>query len=651
MIDSRQDSQKGAPDSDEADAFLHQEPRSSISEDQDIDRMWTYYLRKAQRVDKEMTDAWKGDTDGILIFTGLFSATVASFIVDNYKSLQLDPSVFLLAQISANMTGNSLGATLAGAGVSTSGPPVHVNILWVLSLCLSISCALLATLVQQWARHYLRLSQRRQDVPGLQARLHAYLSQGISTSGVRVFVNMIPALLTSAVALFFAGLVELYFTISNTVAYVALAFLVMFAIIYTGLTLLPLVSRYTPFHTPLTPIIWWSTSHVVAIIHSCLRLSRSLVYIAHTSLKAHRASAIYRSGLWAEAWDYSYFASPLRRFLTARIADIERTVLLTPWSTAECSSLIYTIVGFDLTSEDVRQVFNGLIAVFRRHSSRVESQQISYVPVARFLLSELPVRQALTRLCDDPGVNDTNGIRTCMNLVWEFATCFPRPSYEAVEIFPLPPTQHRRLALMKALTALHAHPRQSVAITARCWLALELGDVKPTHTIFPQTFAFYTHPDGLGEYRIEPSRQAWTRDQFSLNVLGLLSDTLPRISDTAQGRVALFLVSGVVLRLLHWEKYERPDIQEAPTPVLLSELEHQRQTVRRRLETLGEKRGKMDHWSGYDGTSEEIRAQYEALDELLRQVEERVVPRTGVPTLLVPKPTRLKMVAPGHLGV
>ena len=36
--------------------------------EQDIDRMWSFYLRKAQRVDKEMTDAWKGDTDGILIF-------------------------------------------------------------------------------------------------------------------------------------------------------------------------------------------------------------------------------------------------------------------------------------------------------------------------------------------------------------------------------------------------------------------------------------------------------------------------------------------------------------------------------------------------------------------------------------------------------
>ncbi|KAI0287089.1 hypothetical protein BC826DRAFT_1120037, partial [Russula brevipes] len=31
---------------------------------------------------------------------------------------------------------------------------LHVNILWFLSLTLSVSCALAATLVQQWARKY-----------------------------------------------------------------------------------------------------------------------------------------------------------------------------------------------------------------------------------------------------------------------------------------------------------------------------------------------------------------------------------------------------------------------------------------------------------------------------------------------------------------
>ncbi|VDB85104.1 unnamed protein product [Peniophora sp. CBMAI 1063] len=639
----------GVFDPDETAAFQHREPHSRISEDQNIDRMWSYYLRKAHRVDQEMADGWKGDTDGILIFTGLFSATVASFIVDNYKSLQLDPSVVLLAQISANMTGQSMADTIACAGVSTAGPPVHINILWALSLCMSISCALLATLVQQWARHYLRLSQRRQDIPGLQGRMHAYLSHGISTSGVRVFVNMIPALLTCAVALFFAGLVELYFTISSTVAYATLAFMIVFCSTYLGLTIMPLISRFSPFHTPLTPILWWIVRQGVFITHSCKRSFRTIAYVARTHFKDHGLWVMRQSALWVEAWDYSFFASPLRRFFSAQTVDIERTVLLAPWSNTECSSLIYTIVGFDLTSEDVKHVFNGLTSVFRRHSSRVESHQIAYVPIARFLLSELSVRQALTRLCEAPGVDDANGVRTCMNLVWEFATCFPRPSYEAVEIFPLPPTQQRRIALMKALTALHAHPQPSVAITARCWLALELGDVKPIHAIFSRTFAFYTYPDGLGEYRMTASHDAWTRDQFILNVVGLLDDTLPHIRDTAQSRVALFLVTGVILRLLHWERYEKPNVHESPTPVLLAELEQQRQKVRKQLKDGDNVVRKMDNRSVHSsfGVAEGIRAEYEALDELLRQVEERVLPRPGIPTLLVPKPTRLKMVAPG----
>jgi hypothetical protein len=33
-----------------------------------IDRFWNLYLIDADKTDKTLTDGWKGDTDGILIF-------------------------------------------------------------------------------------------------------------------------------------------------------------------------------------------------------------------------------------------------------------------------------------------------------------------------------------------------------------------------------------------------------------------------------------------------------------------------------------------------------------------------------------------------------------------------------------------------------
>ncbi|KAI0041231.1 hypothetical protein FA95DRAFT_1451213, partial [Auriscalpium vulgare] len=64
---------------------------------------WSLYLTEAQKEDQALADNMNGDTNGVLVFTGLFAAVVASFIIDSYKLLQPDSAaatVTLLAQIS-----------------------------------------------------------------------------------------------------------------------------------------------------------------------------------------------------------------------------------------------------------------------------------------------------------------------------------------------------------------------------------------------------------------------------------------------------------------------------------------------------------------------------------------------------------------------
>jgi hypothetical protein len=41
-----------------------------------IDRFWWFYLDEAEKLDKTMTDSWKGDTDGILIFVNILLSLV-----------------------------------------------------------------------------------------------------------------------------------------------------------------------------------------------------------------------------------------------------------------------------------------------------------------------------------------------------------------------------------------------------------------------------------------------------------------------------------------------------------------------------------------------------------------------------------------------
>ncbi|KAN0140467.1 hypothetical protein V8E53_001676 [Lactarius tabidus] len=64
--------------------------------------IFSMYLEMATEEDKKMVENWKADADGILIFTGLFSAAVASLISVSIQDIQQnsqDTSNFYLANI------------------------------------------------------------------------------------------------------------------------------------------------------------------------------------------------------------------------------------------------------------------------------------------------------------------------------------------------------------------------------------------------------------------------------------------------------------------------------------------------------------------------------------------------------------------------
>ncbi|KAH9970238.1 hypothetical protein BGW80DRAFT_1176520, partial [Lactifluus volemus] len=113
--------------------------------------------------DDKMAKRWQKDANGILIFTGLFSAALAALATVSVQDLRPNPqdtSAFYLANIyqllaDTNISRASILATPAQP--PPFSPPrsaVLVNSLWFLSLVISLTCALLATMLQQWARRY-----------------------------------------------------------------------------------------------------------------------------------------------------------------------------------------------------------------------------------------------------------------------------------------------------------------------------------------------------------------------------------------------------------------------------------------------------------------------------------------------------------------
>ncbi|KAJ7163124.1 hypothetical protein C8R46DRAFT_1281506, partial [Mycena filopes] len=116
-------------------------------------RLWGVYVVEAEKYDEGLVDSWKKDMEGLLIFAALFSAILTAFIIESYKSLNPDRTVQVLSQIS-----QQLAAAAGGKPFDISPPPPFVpsvssvlcNALWFISLGLSLACALIATLVQQW---------------------------------------------------------------------------------------------------------------------------------------------------------------------------------------------------------------------------------------------------------------------------------------------------------------------------------------------------------------------------------------------------------------------------------------------------------------------------------------------------------------------
>ncbi|KAI9511931.1 hypothetical protein F5148DRAFT_1167603 [Russula earlei] len=200
---------------------IHSDPSAKI---------WTLYLSQAKMVDDERAQSWTANTDGVLVFSGLFSATVASFIAVSYQQLQPNPSDLtnqLLTQISQQLSTLQNGTSL---------------------LTLSLACALWATLMQQWTRRYVQVADGPYG-PSKRARIHLQLPAA---------AEVLPVLLHASLLLFCAGLVDFLLNINHTV------------LIYFLLTIMPLCFHNSPYQTPLTALVWFFIE-AVPLLALCLR--------------------------------------------------------------------------------------------------------------------------------------------------------------------------------------------------------------------------------------------------------------------------------------------------------------------------------------------------------------------------------------------
>ncbi|KAI0259687.1 hypothetical protein BC834DRAFT_974094 [Gloeopeniophorella convolvens] len=245
--------------------------------------LFSMYLERAEDEDKKLAESWKGDAEGILVFTGLFSATVATFLSTSFQSLQLnsqDASAFYLAQIyqATTLPNNGSHTPLPSAisdpsSFSPSTSNIWINALWSLSLAISLTCALLATLLQQWTRRYLRVTCPRM-MPHKRARVRSFFAEGIDKFRLPWLVEALPALLHLSVFLFFAGFVIFLFNLQRAIFTLILSWAGFCFTLYSVMTFMPTFWGDFPYHTPLSTLVRycvlvssWATFRVV--YHVC----------------------------------------------------------------------------------------------------------------------------------------------------------------------------------------------------------------------------------------------------------------------------------------------------------------------------------------------------------------------------------------------
>ena len=273
-------------DNDQNQSTANQSPQLESNFGDSSGPLFSIYYKAAKEEDNKMAERWQKDADGILFFvsprlanridyaqletgtiqTGLFSAAVAALLAVTVQDLRpnsQDISAFYLGSIyqvlaDPNVTRTSISSPLRKP--PPFSPPrytVWVNSLWFLSLVMSVSCALWATSLHQWARRYIRLTQPERCSPEKRARMRAFFANGVEKLHIPWAVEGLPTLLHLSLFLFFGGLAIFLFNVHQKVFICVVLWIGLFSVVYGLITLLPLIRHDSPYYTPLSLPVWF----------------------------------------------------------------------------------------------------------------------------------------------------------------------------------------------------------------------------------------------------------------------------------------------------------------------------------------------------------------------------------------------------------
>ncbi|KAE9399691.1 hypothetical protein BT96DRAFT_939239 [Gymnopus androsaceus JB14] len=438
-----------------------------------VEQMWAIHLKHDSDVEKEV-QRWKGTAEGILIFTGLFSATVATFIIEVYKSLLPDPSGGNAAILQELVAQRAILAHIASTN--------------------------------HWARRYERLCNQKLEFnhsPDKQARLRLRLISSVATQGVPHFCQW-------------------------TVALAILVLQLAFALLYVFFTLFQLFQEVSVFQTPVTAVIWKFLATLTAayltiktfIIHVWLKKQAGESFWVRLNVRLtsspHRFMHEFRNAVeWSSPSNVTLSDSELKGVLST--FEVLRIANVSNGDSDSAGDFDVFLIGIcsllSSDSDDVgyriaRQILDspssshpGLFTTWESWLITI-LQQESLEDSENFKLMALCMRIHMFILLHYPSAVNTVFDRLSG---WSF---FEKP-------------------ILQSLQKLQRHSRLSVAISARCFQAILAADMhtyryKMDHQLF---WSFVSPPNP--EIPIETlSSYIYIGDRSLLVIMGLVKDVI-----------------------------------------------------------------------------------------------------------------------------
>ncbi|KAF8887048.1 hypothetical protein CPB85DRAFT_296153 [Mucidula mucida] len=208
-----------------------------------------------------MTDEAREGLDVNLVFAGLFSAVLTTFVAQTSQALQPDratESTLLLREIAAlqraQMNGTSAESVPStSADFTPAAIDVWVNGLWFTSLTLSLASALFAVLIKQWIRYYM---SHTSGTIRKRSLIHQFRLRGFQKWHVQTLINILPVLMHLSLAIFFAGLTLFLLSLRRSIATIVGSASAFIFLAYIGTAIWPLFHVQCPYHSPLTNILY-----------------------------------------------------------------------------------------------------------------------------------------------------------------------------------------------------------------------------------------------------------------------------------------------------------------------------------------------------------------------------------------------------------